>query len=83
MRQQEIDRIRAVTRLLSNQERSLLKMRYDDDLSLEETAHSLRITQGRVSQLQQRTHYRLRRLMATAQQSSRQSLVRYLRACAG
>ena len=58
MQQEEVNRIRAVFPLLTNREQLILKMRHVDGLSLREIAGCLKITESRVSQIQQRSHKR-------------------------
>ena len=60
IRQQETDRVKAATDLLSDREQTLLKMRHSEDLSWQEIATSLAITPARVSQIQERAHEKLR-----------------------
>ena len=68
IQQQEVDRIRLLIPKLSRRDQSLLRMRHVDNLSMQEIATCLRVTEGRVSQMHKRTREKLRRLLAPSSQ---------------
>lgn len=63
---QERDRVQDMLQHLTPRERSVIRMHYLQGMTCEQTAQTLRITKGRVSQLHQQALARLRRLLETS-----------------